>query len=385
MKKLMFAVVSVLMAASSTLAQGIIVKYDSKGNTVWEKFRKTGGDGYGYSSITAVPDGMVAVGHSYVGGDGDAPIVKYDNNGNVVWEKLYSHYKGSNDVFYSTSYASVTTVSDGVVAVGRGMLDDESGFYFIAIIVKYDNNGNIVWEKKVGKSKNNIGYNSVTTVSDGVIAIGYNSDAIIVKYDNSGNVVWEKKIEKSRNSVNDYFSVTTVSDGVMVVGLSGNESNNKYYGSAIIAKYDNNGNIVWEKKLGENTKSNIYSSVTAVSDGVVAIRLSNGSGSRYYGNAIIEKYDNNGNLVWEKNLGKSKTSEFLNTSSVTAVSDGIVAVGQPHPNGDIIMVKYDNKGNFVWEKKKTSEKHISNNYPALTAIPDGFVVAGYRQDARFAP
>ena len=98
-------------------------------------------------------------------------------------------------------------MSDGIIAVGYSQANsfktgDWAGIAgngnTDAIIVKYDNNGNVVWKKNFGGSDND-GYGSVTAVLDGIIAVGNSygfntgdwtgiegkgySDAIIVKYE----------------------------------------------------------------------------------------------------------------------------------------------------------------------------------------------------------
>jgi hypothetical protein len=339
-----------------------------------------GGYSDSYYSVTAVSDGIIAVGYAerwsfgngdWTGvegkGDQDAIIVKYDNNGNVVWRKNFGGR-------HSDYYHSVTTVSDGVVAVGwadifytsdgdwtgmEGYGDGE------AIIVKYDNDGNVVWKKFFGGSDWDQ-FNSVTTVSDGIIAVGYalsfdgdldyleveGYPAIIVKYDNNGNVIWKKK---SESNYSDYQSVIAVSNGIIAVGNS------------VIIKYDNNGNVIWEKNFAAN-----YCSVTVVSDGVIAAgkigELSFGHGDwegingKGEEDAIIVKYDNNGNEIWKKNFGGSKTDLY---NSVVAITDGVIAVELSQCNSDYefgngdwtgyigkggadaIIIKYDNNGNVV--------------------------------------
>ena len=209
--KFLIAACAIFAASLSvTRAQDVVFKHN---------FGGSGTDSY--VSVTAVSDGIVAVGtstsHSFNSGDWegvtghgnyDAIIVKYDNAGSVVWKK---HFGGKGN----DRYFSVTTVSDGIVAVGYS---DPTSFNngdwagvtgkggVDAIIVKYDNAGNIVWRKNFG----GMGYDyfsSVTAVSDGFIAVGdtdlssYDSgdwagvigngvdDAVIVKFDNASNIV----------------------------------------------------------------------------------------------------------------------------------------------------------------------------------------------------
>ena len=300
----------------------IIVKYDNNGNVVWKK--NFGGSSYDFfTSVISVTDGIIVVGSSHcnpnvqpylcsfgngdwtsVSGKGntDAIIIKYDYNGNVVWKRNF----GGSD---NDSYSSVTATSDGIIAVGR------SG---------YSSFGNGDWI--------------------GITAKGslYKEDAIIVKYDNSGNVVWKKNF----GGISDdrYFSITTDSDGIIAVGESSFASfdTGDWVGipkksgehAAIIVKYKNNGEVLWKKNFGGNSGADTYYSVTTIPDGIIAAgyarNSSFGSGDweGYTGNgndeATIVKYDNNGNVVWKKNFGGISRDTY---SSVTTVSDGIVAVG----------------------------------------------------------
>jgi hypothetical protein len=361
-----------------------------------------------------VSDGLIAVGQSYVFGNGDwvgvtgngsadAIIVKYDNDGNVVWKKNF----GGSGVDH---YESVTAVSDGLIAVGKSSAFGGGDWTGIigkglddAIIVKYDNNGNVVWKKSLGGSGYDC-YNSVTALSDGIVAAGSGRSsgsggaALIVKYDNSGNVIWEKNFGGTGG---DYFkSITVVSGGIVAVGHSNPNTFNtgdwkgisgKGLLDSFIVKFDNNGNVVWKKNFG-GSGSDAYDSVTAVSNGIVAVGWSDvfgkgdwsgvsGKGST---DAIIVKYDNNGNVVWKKNFGGGDIDCFM---SVTTVSDGIVAVGASDAFGkgdwsgvagkgitDAIIVKYDNNGNVVWKKNFGGSN--GDEYKAVTAVPGGVAAAG---------
>jgi len=413
----------------------------SQNEILWKKNFGGSGDDY-YQSVTAVSDGTVSVGYSaatsfdngnwtdIVGKGGtDAIIVKYNNSGNVVWKNNF----GGNDNDY---YFSVIAVSDGIVAVGNSLASsfgngDWSGVTgkgnSDAIIVKYNNSGEVVWKKNFGGSGSDYFY-SVTAVSDGIVAVGNSwapsfgngdwsgvtgtgdNDAIIVKYDNNGEVVWKKNFGGS--SMDYFYSVTVVSDGIVAVGNSWEESfdtgdwtdfpTKGGTTDAIIVKYDNSGEVVWKKNFGGNGDDYFYS-VIAVSDGIVTVGYSyetsfgNGdwlSVTKKDGyDAIIVKYNNNGEVVWKKNFGGSGSDYFR---IVTAVSDGIIAAGYSYQTSfntgdlagvagkggyDAIIVKYNNSGNVVLKKNFGGSGY--DYFYSVTAVYNSVFAAGYSQETSF--
>ena len=422
--KISFMLISLLAFTMSISAQD---------NIEWKtNFGGIGGNGNNqYYSVKAVSDGVIAIGSSNSFGNGDwtgvagkggedAIIVKYNNNGNVVWR---TNFGGR----YEDSYNSVTAVSDGIIAVGDSEIFGDGDWVGVtgngnddAIIVKYDNNGNVVWKRNFG-GRDDDSYNSVTAVSDGIIAVGNtdafgygdwvgvtgngSDDAIIVKYDNNGNVVWKKNF--GGRDDDEFNSVIAVSDGIIVVGYSDAIGTGDWTGfigngseDAIIVKYDNNGNVVWKKNFGGRDEDS-FDSVTAVPDGIIAVGYSDAFG---YGDwagvmgkggddAIVVKYDNNGNVVWKTNFGGLVDDEF---NSVTTVSDGIIAVGNSDNYGfgagdwtgvagkggdDAIIVKYDNNGNVV--SKMNFGGYSEDDFHDVTAVSDGVIAVGYSNRGSF--
>ena len=169
---------------------------------------------------------------------------------------------------------------------------------FFGLSIGAANAQDVMLKKNFGGSNTDT-YSGVTATSDGIVAVGNSSapsfntgdwagtagkggwDAIIVKYDKAGNVMWKKTFGGSGNE--GYISVIATSDGgIVAVGYSGASSFNngdwtgtagKGSNDAIIVKYDNAGNVMWKKNFG-GSDDDFYRSVTATSDGIVAVGYS---------------------------------------------------------------------------------------------------------------
>ena len=250
-----------------------------------------------------------------VGASGE--VVKYDFNGNLVWENL-------DKIEYSLY--DVISLEDGIIAVG---CNEE--------IVKYDFNGNVVWDNTYSYDREAT-YNGVTKVVDGIIVVGYDRlGGLIKKYDFNGNLVWKK----NRLHNESYYGVTALEDGFVAVGENGN-----------LIRYDFDGNLVWEQeKIGITNQ--YYKKVIKIEDGIVAVGT----------HEIITKYDFNGNIVWEQDQKFSSNNYY----GVTALEDGFVAVGE---NGNLI--RYDFDGNMIWKE----DIIVNRNYNGVTKVEDGIILVG---------
>ena len=402
LKILFFSTIACMVAFTGmTWAQEVVWKKNFGGSGVDE-----------FSAVTAVSDGLVAVGHSYAFGNGDwtgvtgkgmwdAIIVKYDHEGNVIWKKSF----GGNG---RDEYYAVTAVTDGIIAVGysdltsfgNGDWEDvvlDKGFEK-AIIVKYDNAGNIVWKKYFDEGQSS--FQSIVAVPDGFVAAGgggMGGAAIIFKCDNEGNVLWNNDYRHGSED-HAFLSVAAASDDIIAVGCTYNDVNFGRF-DAVIVKYDSTGNVIWDQYFGGNGTDR-YESVTLVSDGIIAVGQSrndsfgNGDWVNVTGkgstDAIIVKYDTAGNVVWKKNFGGSGNDTY---HAVTVVSDNIIAVGSfgndSFGNGDWtgvlakdgsnnMIVIYDIEGNIV--SKKNFNTGLFND---VTVVSDGIVVVGHSWRSNF--
>ncbi|MDR2698877.1 MAG: hypothetical protein LBB30_04295 [Candidatus Methanoplasma sp.] len=412
--------VTVMAAVPVAVASGA-----GEGDDIIYKKSFGGSDSDHFFSVAAVPGGTVAAGYSYSGAPGsgqsgtdvslDAIIVKFDDKGSVVWNKRFG---GSGGDYFRSAVA----VPGGYVAVGYsetfgdGDLKDIRGKGGTdTIIVKFDENGNVEWKSNFGGAGTDNFY-SVTAAPGGFVAAGYSNefsfdnedwtgvrgkgdlDAIIVRFDSNGGTVWKKSLGGS--GIDRYYSVTTVQDGFVAVGYSNSLGSGDWAGfnkkggfDAIIVKYDVNGEMMWKKDLG-GAGWDGYLSVTAVSDGIIAAGFSweesfgsgDWAGFKRKGttDATIVKYDNNGNVMWKKNFGGEGADEFR---SVTTASDGFVAVGSSNMFGsgdwagfsgrggtDAIIVKYNSDGEVAW--KRNFGGPGDDIYESAAVSSGGVVAAG---------
>ena len=384
-------------------SDAIITKFSSDGTIEWSNnFGGTNND-YFYS-VAQIPDGFVAVGTTsstdgdlqgiYKGGTLDAIIVKYDNAGNLVSKISY----GTSSTTYRELFKKIIYDGNNLVMVGAINLTNKDGdaegvitdlTSDVAIILKMDRNLNTIWRNFFGGTRFDYFSSIKHTVDNGYIISGYSNsnnydmegigyeglakrEAILVKYDNAGNLEYKNSF---RGSNEDYFyDVVEADDGYITVGTS-NSSDLNMQGlskadnlifDAIIVKFDKTlTNILWTKTFG-GTNVDMFNGLTEVNgDQLIAVGSSKSedmdmSGMTIstggYSNAIVVKYDLGGTLLEKKTYGGTNSDVF--NSIITTSSGKYIVVGETYSsNGhlqnfnkghsDGILVSYDDRLNLT--------------------------------------
>ncbi|WP_252864441.1 hypothetical protein [Caldicellulosiruptor bescii] len=259
-------------------SDAVIVKYDTRGNIKW--IRSFGGSlSDEFTAVIETKDGgYVATGHSYSSdkdmkglnkGEWDGIIVKYDLKGNLKWKRGFG--SEGDDGFGKLS----ETIDGGYIVFAslESKNGERNGF-----VIKFDSQGNIKWKKK--EDANIILYDIVSLSNGSFIAAGvgslkfdkYKDKAIICKYDANWNIQWIRGFGGSDCDI--FNAIECVKNGgYIAVGFSGSKDGdlqglNKggYY--AIIVKFDINGNIKWAKSFGGGGSSTVlFNAVSTKNDG----------------------------------------------------------------------------------------------------------------------
>ncbi|MGL4631186.1 MAG: 3-coathanger stack domain-containing protein, partial [Leadbetterella sp.] len=263
-------------------------------------------------------------------GKEDIYIVKVDSLGSVIWDNSY----GGNDVDFVGS-AQVT--NDGGVLIASYSRSNRSGNLtssliggYDVLLIKIDNNGNIIWDKRFG----GIGdeqYPQIIKTSDNKYLLSYqikkdNSvfDIGLVKINDLGEVLWSKTYVNAGS--NKVTSLVNSLDGGYFIVSESNTSNTLldrsgpvFGGNDIwLIKTDINGNKIWDKSYGgsnydnnpkliQNTDSSIYIACNSAS-GVSGNKTSGNFGRNDF---WVFKTNSQGMKIWDNNYGGSK-DEYLN-------------------------------------------------------------------------
>lgn len=260
-------------------------------------------------------------------------------------EIIYVFYaiflKHSESLYFDGMNALVSNGSHSVIV---GSNNDNDYHYEKAKLSFYDSDWNSSFEKLY-----NVGYNSAFfgVVFDGkeIVAVGsyektkedHNHSirrALIVKYDDSGNVLFSKDFQLLDNS--KFTSIVSVSDGYLVTGQSiyKNTTVGTQEGGALLIKYDKEGNIIWSRTYGSN-KSAIYNDLLVYNDSIYVV----GTDDHYVG--ILCKYDLNGEFI---TFNDYKYTDELGFGGITNIGDELFVCGANRyskNNTYAMIVKYD--------------------------------------------
>ena len=294
-------------------------------------------------------------------GNSDTWIAKYDSQGNLLWNQQL----GTPDL---DRFQGVATDPNGDVYLAGSTLRTVEGSFNIdsdAYLAKYDSQGNLLWNQQLGSPSGSEEPIGVVTDLNGDLYIsgstrgtpgGGGSSAWLAKYDSQGNLLWNQPLAASGAEISAGLAVDN-SGNLYLSGVRDQASDGN--GDALLAKYDSQGNLLWSQQLGSAEAEYDYSqAVTTDSIGNVYIsggtNGSLGGGNAGQNDAWVAKYDSQGNLLWTRQLGTAgnDSSDAIATDSegnvyLSGFTNG--TLGEANAGGgDAWVAKYDTQGNLLW-------------------------------------
>ncbi len=327
--------------------------------------------------------------YSYTNGLEKAKLIKYDKNGKILFEKMF-------ETGISTTFSSVISTDDGYIVVGSGIFSEKEQLEEAreAFIIKYDKDGNMLWEKFY-HDITNTRFNKVIEISDGYIVVGQSIYAnmemgnhttgggIIIKYDKDGNLVWKNNHGGMKSG--NFNDVVEVNGDFYVVGKDAVDSGN-------LVMFDENGKYKWHKNYSY-TDGIGFTGITYLKDTLYVVGSvkilpedikEEDSRSTTNTDALLVAYSLDGKKKFEKNYGGSSYERY---NSIITYRDELYVVGhisskdagfKIETDGELmtgLVVRYDTKGNIL----KKDVFGGSNNDNLTDIFTDGvcLYVSGY--------
>jgi hypothetical protein len=199
----------------------------------------------------------------------------------------------------------------------------------------------------------------------------------LVKFAPNGSVVWQRIWNGSTvRGLGRTGVALGGGNSVFVTGVSTNNGND-----AVLLKFDVNGNLLWERTWG-GPDSDESLAVAAAPDGSVCIAGTATSFGPSSSGLFVVKFDSLGNLVWQRILDEAAGN------AVAVGPDGSVhAAGTtPRPdligNFDVVVLKITSAGNLVWQRTYSSGEVVDPR-GGMTVASDGSIyIAGAIQTVK---
>ncbi|MEO8088321.1 MAG: choice-of-anchor J domain-containing protein [Bacteroidota bacterium] len=288
---------------------------------------------------TSSNDGDVNGNHSP--GLYDGWLVECDSTGTVLKQHCYG---GSNIDLINDL---ILTSDSGIIIVGgsrsnNGDINGNHGNSDVWIL-RLDSAWNILWSKCYGGSNDEDG-RFITSASDSEFIIGATtqsndgdvssslggSDYWIFKIDNVGNVIWEKSLGGSQNDILQGMIRNRISEWTMIGYSASHDGNVSGSHDTIlgvddiwVVQVDSGGNFQWQKCFG-GTREDIGNGIIQDFDnGFIICGTTSSNDGDILGNHGLAcfpypcddiwlcKIDSIGNLQWQKCLGGSDADEAI--------------------------------------------------------------------------
>jgi len=356
--------------SASVFAQSVdtawVRRYNGPGND-WDNACAIAVDGFGNVYVTGVSDGS--------GTSWDYATIKYDSSGNELWVQRYNGPENYSD----WAWAIAVDGSGNVYVTGRSYGSGTDNDY---ATIKYDPDGNQLWVQTYNGPGNYSDYAYAIAVDGSgnvyVTGVSYGSgtstDYATIKYDPDGNQLWEKRYNGPANN-HDYAWAIAV-DGSGNVYVTGRSYGSGTYEDYTTIKYDPDGNQLWEKRY--NGLANLYDEALAIAvDGSGNVYVTGLSvGSDTFTDYATIKYDPDGIQLWEKTYNGPGNNHDNAYAIAVDDSGNVYVAGASYGSGtdyDYATLKYDPQGTQLCVKRYNGPANDWDNVFAIAVDGSGNV------------
>lgn len=238
-----------------------LVKFAPDASLAWQR-RWNGVEPFGNdegADAAVGPDGSVYVAGSTLGAGGDALLLKFSSEGSLVWQRSWG------GALLDRAQAVAVGADGSIYVVGSTSSFDDSLF-----VLKFTPDGTLVWQRVWEPARGD----GVAVGPDGSIhAAGTapdgsgGADVVVLKVDPAGSLLWQRAYSTSETA-DARGRLAVASDGSVYVAGAVQESTRKVVVDALLVKFDQDGNLVWDRTWGGRS-GDVSGGVGVAADGTV--------------------------------------------------------------------------------------------------------------------
>lgn len=309
--------------------------------------------------------------------DRDYSLIKFNSAGDTIWSR---HFSGS--LFGSDEEANSISIDPSGNIISAGYLKN-SGTSSDILITKHSPQGalldSIRWDNTMHEADRS--YDNDIDPNGNVIVTGRtdidpsftsNDEIVVLKYDNNLNLVWTYIYTNPGTGSDRGKFVQIANDGSLyiagrIVNTSGNED-------VILLKINANGTLAWQQVFGLSNGNDDVIDMKITSNGNIALAITASINSQsLIHDAIVRLYNPAGSLVWSNTFNGSNNENdesvgiFCNSDGSIILS-GITNSGNSiNTNYDVFTRKYDASGVIQWTNNYSSTGGFNDYADALTS------------------
>ena len=273
----------------------------------------SGEESHGHYILSCSDGGFLQIGETgFIPNSAKILVVKTDENGNLIWKKEFGN--GGNNLGNSA-----IEISDGYIVCGA--VNENS-----TIIKLNKSDGSLLFQETANNGGNDA-YEDLVITSAGIVAVGYvnaedNTNTFYTEGEGYITFLNSNGVKQNGININQYlaqaYRIGSLNNEFYISGLTANAND---YG---LIKTDSIGNVIWNKKYG-GTSANHCFGMDMGDDGSIFLTGHTLSGTENW-DTYTMKIDTSGNQIWETKAGNSRgfKPKFIHDEAwgVKSTSDG---------------------------------------------------------------
>jgi Tol biopolymer transport system component len=326
-----------------------LLKTDAAGEPLWEK--TLGGDRFdrGIDILATADGGFLVLGEtrSFGAGDRDIYLLMIDDQGEQLWFQTFGGPKEEQAFAIQPAADGGYTLSGQTASFGAGGTD--------LYLVKIDAQRNEEWSQTYGSELDEEGSNVAELPEGGFLVQGaqlhkgqdylaMNPDLYLVRTDGQGNVLWSRVLEEPGAQAG--FDMLSAPDGHYVITGLRSDTGTDVGVDPLLVKIDADGNVLWNRAIGEANIMDYGSALLATPDGGYLLAGMSVRGGR--GGIPLIKLDGDGQVLWRKMLSEDRGNR-AGIAILEAADGGYLVVGTVSNGGQgwyTLLIKTNDEGNL---------------------------------------